>query len=293
MADYGNVVAVNTKTVGDQVAGAHAAGVTVLQLDEASEFPNAGTVSTDLGLLDFTKVDVDEDLMTLATSVPAGGLPDGSRVELWDSDSGRNGAVATEKIAYVRLEGSEDDGDLFEATIRHSVRSFLPDGIRTGPGEVVELDIAAEQVIDVPGRTPQLDGQAVWNPHSFRIKGGAFTLIPDAAHTQLTGWTDVETDGADFSSGSWTITTPAWYSISAWMTWAANVNGRRRLRIVINGVAVRINVQPADPEIETYNEASVEARLVEGDVVTAWVYQTSGAGLNVTDGAFSIHRLSI
>lgn len=289
MADYGRVIAVNTHTVGDQVAGAHAAGMTVLQLDDSSDFPpEGGTVSTDLGLLDYAAVNADEDLMTLADSVPTGGLPDGARIELWDLD---RGALATETIASVVLEGSEDDGDPFEATVRHSLRALLPDGIREGPGEVVEVDVEAEQVIDAPGRTPQLDGQAVWNPHSYRTFNGQ--TVAHATHEKLLGWSNSETDGITFTAGQWIVVSPAWYEMRAWTTWASNANGRRRVRILVNGVAVRVKAEVADPEIETYCEAFTEMRLFEGDVVEVWGYQSSGAGLAVTAGTFSIHRLSI
>lgn len=289
MADFGRVLAVTTHTVGDQVVGAHAAGVTVLQLDESSEFPTGGgTVSTPLGLLTYTSVDPETDTMTLTTGLPTGGLADEARIELWDTD---RGAVVTEVVASVRLEGDEDDGDPYEATVPQNLRAYLSDDMPDDDGPLVEIDVEGEAVTDVPGRTPKLDGQVVWNPHSYRTFNGQ--TISTATHEKLTGWTDVETDGVGFATNGWVALSQAWYEMTAWVTWAANSTGRRRIRFLVNGNIVRIRPDPADPDIETYQEASHQMRLFEGDRVEVWVFQTSGAGLQVTGGSFSIHRLSI
>jgi len=288
VADYGRVVAVNAHTIGDQLVGAHGAGVVSLQLDDASDFDaDGGIAMSPAGLLTYDSVDHDTDTMSLVTPLPTA-LADETRIDLWDPE---RADVVTEVIASIALEGTEDEGDPFEATVPHGLRAYLPDGIRTSAGEVVEIDVEAEEVIDIPGRTPQIDGRAVWNPHSRRTFNGQ--TLSNATWEKLLGWSDLETDGITFTNGTWTVVSGGWYAIDSSATWTSNATGRRRLRLMLNGVVGDGMGMPADPDSDTQGALSPQLRLIEGDQIELWAFQSSGAGLQVKAGAFSISRLSI
>jgi len=288
VADYGRVVAVNAHTIGDQLVGAHGAGVVSLQLDDASDFDaDGGIAMSPAGLLTYDSVDHDTDTMSLVTPLPTV-LADETRIDLWDPE---RADVVTEVIASIALEGTEDEGEPFEATVPHGLRAYLPDGIRTSAGEVVEIDVEAEEVIDIPGRTPQIDGRAVWNPHSRRTFNGQ--ALSNATWEKLLGWSDVETDGITFANGVWTAVSPGWYDATGTAGWAFNVTGRRRLRFMVNGVATGYVGLPADTDVDTHATLTLQLRLVEGDQIEFWAFQSSGAGLQVIDGSLSIARLSI
>lgn len=157
MTEYGAVLAVNVVTLGDEAVGVHAAGATTIQLDDAADFPASGSVSTPLGVLAYTAVDYDLNTLTLAAGLPAGGLADQDRVDVWDAQRGR---LASEVHADVVLEGSSENSEPLDAIVQHSLIPYLPEGIRNpGGGEQVEIAQLAEGglwfVVNVPGLSPR------------------------------------------------------------------------------------------------------------------------------------------
>lgn len=288
----GHLLTVNTIPLGSPLDGAHPSGATTLLVVDPLDFSEGGGwLNIGSEVLSYDSVDLTTRLVTLTTPLLNGYAGD-TRVNLYDPDAANGtGAPATELEAQVAPEG-DPGGDPVFAEVAHALKSFFVGGIGVAT-PVVTLERLGDAwiITNVLGQSPALDGAVVWNPHSYRTKNPA--TFPAGAWTAATSWADVETDGVTYSAGSWTIQIPAWYSVTAWLTWALNATNRRRIRILVNGIVQRTSVVPADPDIETYSQIDIEARLAEGDVVTIEVFQGTGAGLQITDGAFSIHRLSV
>jgi hypothetical protein len=276
-----------------QLASAALTGDTVLDVDDATGWiPGTALLDDELTTLTVTDVDIEADTLTveaLTADLPA----DAGLVLL-----GEDGKPAAYLAATVTPDG-EDSPPLM---------AVLEPGAELGfaeadydPGVPVEIAPAIGRAgLIAPGGyvvvrrldvASNVDGGVVWNPHSYRTANTA--TIPAGAWTAVTSWADVETDGIAYSTGSWTIETAGWYAIAAWLTWDFNATNRRRIRVLVNGVVQRTAVVPADPDIDTYSELNIEARLTEADVVTVQGFQGSGAGLQITGGAFSVHRISV
>lgn len=255
-----------------------AIGATLLPVDDVTDF----NIGDDVMVLD-TNVGavtaVDDTASTLTVPTLASGYSIDDPVILLDTD----GQTAVTRIASV--DPDDDDQPPIDDALIDPGLSTLVEGVYD-PGVPVELDYT-DGVYTVVRR---LDDRVGWNPHSYQTINA--TTITAATHTQLTAFTTVETDGFSYGAGSWQVGYAGWYGMNAWVSWASNATGRRRVRFLVNGVLQLVQVVPADPDTQSFNQASFEARLQVGDVVTVWVFQNSGTSLGITDGAFSIHRIS-
>jgi hypothetical protein len=83
-----------------------------------------------------------------------------------------------------------------------------------------------------------------------------------------------------------TIRTTGKYQIDAYVCFAANATGARRVEVVKNGAAsIVTNSQPATPTVSTTIQASKTVPLSAGDYIEMQAYQTSGGNLALNTSA--------
>lgn len=174
MTEFGAVSAVYTQIIGDELVGAHATAATVLQLDDASDFPGSGSISTPLGLLSFIASDAELNTLTLAAGLASPGLADGDRIEVWDAT---RGSVLSELVADVILEGTSENSEPLTCTVMHNLVPYLPEGIRTDTSmEQAELEERAGTwwLVNLPGLRPSVDA-------SYQDASTVPSFVPTAA----------------------------------------------------------------------------------------------------------------
>ena len=128
------------------------------------------------------------------------------------------------------------------------------------------------------------------NPKT-KVKFGANFSVPNSATQQLFWDTKVTDDlGMWVASGSkLTAQVSGWYHIGAWVHWAGNNNGFRVIDLRVNGTIYfggRIDAPTSLANDTKQFAGSDQYYLNAGDYVEVAAFQTSGGGLNVTEGFF-------
>lgn len=164
----------------------------------------------------------------------------------------------------------------------------------------VEAVRGGYRLVGFEGRTGQLNGDAVWNPHLARQANAATIPSGSSTWTPVTSWTDLEVDGITLDGGDHIIDTAGYYAIRVQLAYASNAVGHRRVRVLLNGdtaFPVAYFALAADDAGATYVLAVTEVRLDEEDVITVEANQSSGAGLALYTGpgrsTFGIYRISV
>jgi hypothetical protein len=272
-----------------ELVAAAAAGALALSVEmaEGNFHEDGGQLRLNDNTYDYDTIDVDADTITLTAPLPVAAEVD-DPVQAVDA-----GAVEVAWTAEVAI----DDGDPIAANIPTSLIGYFPEGVYDQPVQVaIELRGDTYEVASQPLRDASFDGGTVWNPNVSRDMFAA--NIPNITYTKITSWSAGTVDGITVTSGDHTIVYPGIYFFAAAAAFVANATGRRRVRVLVNGVQVAYNAQGADDSgAPTYTQTFREVRLEELDVVTVEVWQDSGAvlGLYTTAGVanFSIHRVSV
>lgn len=290
VTESGRVVAVSIEERRGALTSAVSIGATSLTLDDTSDFDeDGGTLLIGSQVVGYTAVDDDAGTVTLAAAVTAAADAE-DWVSAYDTVTGK---AFVDKVALVQIEGDEAEGDPVPALVPLESWDRLPEGIRGSAAEDVTIEFDGEDwtVTDIDGLTPFVDGSSVWNPHSSKT---ATKSIPTGGSpTLVNGWTDVETDGIEFATSTWTITTAGFYGMDLAGEWAKNATGKRQLTIRVNNVAKRQRVEVADATDLTYMDSTYKKRLSVGDTVTIYAFQNSGAALSLTSVSFDIYRISV
>lgn len=137
---------------GSELVTAAASGATVLSVDSAEDFDNAGGDLEVNGVrYAYTSSDIETDTITLAAPglTAAGAVSDSVLLVL-------GGQVAVDHIAYVTM----GEGDEAEVVIPYADRTIWPEGFYTEPVPVM-LSSDLTTIAEVPGRVPVIDGTVV------------------------------------------------------------------------------------------------------------------------------------
>lgn len=129
-----------------------------------------------------------------------------------------------------------------------------------------------------------------------RYSSSSAASIPNAAFTQVAGWTltvDPTPDPGYFTladpPGTWTCKVAGTYLVSAQVTFNTNASGRRIVAFYLNGVESRRTEVSSGGGGYATLPLVYPMELVVGDIVGMYVYQSSGAALALT---VPTHRMS-
>lgn len=116
---------------------------------------------------------------------------------------------------------------------------------------------------------------------------GVDQSIPNNAATEIAFDSETEDTSAYHAVGASSIVVPAglagFYVVAAQARFAVNATGARELRILVNG-AVQAGVGTDSPADAGWRGSAVVAvPLVAGDVITADLFQNSGAALSTQE----------
>ena len=287
--ESGHVVEVSSSLLGDQLAAAAPVGATVLLVEDPVDFSETGGTLT-IGTQVINYSSMDDEAGTLLLETP-------TTVAYDVAERVRVHPPSVVKEALVILDGADE-----AVTVRvpHSLHDRLADGTRDiseYESVALELDGWEWVLVDILGEEPEIAGDMVWNPHSFRDMNAV--TIPHDTWVTIGSWTNMESDGITIAAG-YTVVYPGWYFTGSQAAFMTNATGRRRIRLLKNGDTVNpvaFFATNADPSGWSFVPCSAELRLAEGDVITVQVSQTSGADLALVTGPgrsnFSMHRISI
>lgn len=269
---------------GSELTVAAAAGATVLNVEDITDFDDGETLEINGRRVDYTTVDEDSDTVTLAAGLTAAAAVDDRVLVV------TGGQVASDYVLYV----DHGPGDPAEVVIPFGDRDLWPEGDYDEPVQVLLSD-DLERIEDVPGRTPQRDGAYTYNP---LVSGylATNTAWPDATWKAV-GWTFEDQIDVPYDSATkrLVIAVPGIYHIVAGAVFASNDTGRRGLAIwlVRDGSTqlLRRIVIPADGLTGT--EGSRICRLYEGDQVYVEAFQSSGAALDLVDRTTNVGLLRV
>lgn len=133
---------------GSEMVASAPIGTTVLQLDSAEDFDNAGgDLDVNGARYSYLTADLDADTVTLASPglTTAASVGDGVYVV-------QGGQIALDWIAFV----STGEGDEAEVVVPYADRQLWPEGDYNPPIPVI-LSADLESIAAVPGRTPVID----------------------------------------------------------------------------------------------------------------------------------------
>ena len=158
---YGRIVSVSERIRGSELKQSHATGATTLVLEDTLDFeePDDYPVSVRMltqGEQEFVSVTaLDDDLgtLTLATGLSRT-YGEGDQVEVYP--------MAKVRVAQIRLEDAEEQGETLDAIVPHALYDRIDTGIRNS-GEAIELAETEDDwmVADVLGNEPQADGKFI------------------------------------------------------------------------------------------------------------------------------------
>lgn len=129
-------------------------------------------------------------------------------------------------------------------------------------------------------------------PPLFKGTTSVAVSIPNGAFTPLA----LNTNTVDTYSGHSTVTNPSryvaqvtsWYWVFTGAQWASNATGVRDAELAVNGVALAETAQAGfnagAGATSTCGAYPTPVFLNVGDYVEFWVFQNSGAALNVSTG---------
>lgn len=132
-------------------------------------------------------------------------------------------------------------------------------------------------------------------PPLFKGTTSVAVSIPNGAFTPLA----LNTNTVDTYSGHSTVTNPsryvsqisAWYWVSGGAQWAASNAGLRDAELAVNGTALpetaQAGLNSGTGVTSTCGPYPSPVFLNAGDYVELWVFQNSGAALNVATGFLS------
>lgn len=133
---------------GSELTADAATGALQLTIDNPVDFDeDGGTVDLNDVQIDYTTVDMDTGIVTLATATTAA-AETGDKLKIVGG-----GAPMIDYIAFVSL----GDGDEIEVAIPYAQRDMWPEGEYDSP-IAVDLSDDLEEIVNVPGRTPVRDG---------------------------------------------------------------------------------------------------------------------------------------
>ena len=97
---------------------------------------------------------------------------------------------------------------------------------------------------------------------------------------------EVYDNGSNFSTSLHKYVTPTTgvYIVKVQVRWTSNANGRRQVRIKLDGVLKSINSVKPDSSGETFQEVTYVGQIASGVDVKADLYQNSGIGLTYMGG---------
>lgn len=148
--EHGRILNVQLVTYGSELAADTAAGATTLVVEDAADFDETGGhLLVNDELIAYTAVDDETGAIALATPLITA-AEEGDRVKLFDP---LYSTVTTEKLAFCKVDGDEDDADPVEATLALHLVDKIEEGIRgvTGESVLLELDGDEWRVVDVLG----------------------------------------------------------------------------------------------------------------------------------------------
>lgn len=159
--EHGRILSVETKVRGDALDEDALAGATTLVVGDAGDFDEDGGWLTINGqVVEYTAVDDDEGIITLATGLTAA-ADEGDAVHLWDP---LYEEVVDYQEAQVELDGEHDNPEPVVAEVAEGVGD-LPEGDRGGPGESCTLHLVSDddesdewEIVGVGGRPRKSQG---------------------------------------------------------------------------------------------------------------------------------------
>lgn len=161
--EYGRIISVNLRTLGDVLAEDTLAGATSLVVDDAADFDeDGGRLVVGGALYTYTAVDDETSTITLSGTLAADAF-DGDPVHIYDPIYS---ATSTEKIAQVEVIGDDGNVDTLECLLSMHLADRLPEGVRGTRGEAVKVE---------------LDGDGDWVVVDFQSIG--FVAEDDARET--------------------------------------------------------------------------------------------------------------
>lgn len=296
MSDSGRCVAINVENMGGELVGAHALGVTVLQLDDTYDFVATGQLTIDGTVHAYTAVDEEAETITLATPT-AVAYEDGERVDAYP--------LAPIKVASIIF--GEDEADI-PAMVPHNLSPLLaegvyPDGI---PVEVSRASVGRFSFVvnDAPGREPKLDGAAI-DPDT--------TIPPPALTDGIAPATAPVATAAAFAVGTvraaWPAVAnadPVWYTVYASLTTGFTADGSTLVgtkisathfdistlsgvQIPLDGTPIFIKVMASDADGDgpISTQSSAAARTGDDYISAFFAYIGTLEANQVNAGAFT------
>lgn len=154
-------------------------------------------------------------------------------------------------------------------------------GIGTA-GQVLTVNSGATAPVWAAASAPSFVGCSLYSTTNQSIANNSFTAINfDAENYDTSGFHNNVTNNTR-------ITIPAgkggYYSVYTSLVFASNATGLRVIRIYINGVGAERNMVADDTAAGGIDFVVAASRIVyldAGDYIEAFVYQTSGAPLNL------------
>lgn len=169
---YGRVVDLVRKTAGSPLAADAGIAVTVLQVEDATDFDEVGgMVQVGVDTYVYDAVDYDADTVTLSTGLLNAALAD-DLVEVFNEELGQ---VDVEYVAHVLLEDQDPGDEPIEVTVQHGLVQMLAESVRGGASETVTLIRDGEDDFLIF----QVDGKLAVNIELETVKGGYEGTLQD------------------------------------------------------------------------------------------------------------------
>jgi hypothetical protein len=148
--EYGRIVSVDIRTLGDNLVADTASGATSLVVEDAYDFDETGGQLV-IGGVVITYTAVDDETGTITLLDPTGADAfEGDAVNVYDATYM---TVSTEKVAQVEVTGDDGNVDTLECQIALHLVDKIAEGVRGGRGESVKLELDGPDwvVIDIYG----------------------------------------------------------------------------------------------------------------------------------------------
>jgi hypothetical protein len=148
--EYGRIVSVDVRTLGDNLAADAASGASTLVVEDAYDFDETGGQLVLGGVVyAYTAVDDETGTITLATTTGAAAV-EGDAVDVYDPTYA---TASTEKVAQVEVTGDEGNVDMLECMIALHLTDKIAEGVRGTRGESVKLELDGPDwvVVDITG----------------------------------------------------------------------------------------------------------------------------------------------
>lgn len=283
--EYGRVETVSIEPRRAALLAGTPAGAMALVVDDPVDFDETGgTLLIAEQVVKYTSVDDDTGTITLAAPLAVAADAD-DWVHVYDTLHER---PAVEKVATVRGEADDDDGDTLEAVVSHALFDRLEEGTRVADeGELVALELDGDEwlVVNIEDQEPVKTAEhyvALYAQSSFNVPNSTWTL-PTFGGGLARGFNPSTGPSAAYRA-IWVITTPGMYLLIARATFNNNATGRREIRVLLNNTPVaRANIRPT-PDGDDIVAVTHMEECKAGDFLSVEVWQNSGGGLSVVPG---------